>query len=617
MNDSNKVLDDIKRSMRLSDYINQFSISPLKKSGGEGKFIGFCPLHDNTKSPAFSVDDNRGLWHCFAGCGAGSIFDFWLIQHGYDSHDRGNFGLAVEGLAQELGVDIPEYKSEKKEISPTKIKAVLDSVSKAATKYLFEGEDKSAELAYDYLIDRGFTDELINKYRLGFLPENGRDAVKVITKAAGDEYGAKAAVAGGVLGESDGNQWTPLVGRILIPITDRYGNVLGFGAREVPGVKHYGEGKWINPTTTSVYDKSKVLFDGGELSRIKKATSVVICEGYLDAIAITESESPAIGLAVCGTATTPSHLEMLNGAEEITFMFDGDDAGMSATSKLTWAINKREDLYAVVLKDDVDPFDVVFGKKGGTTITELIEKAKPLLSVAIDVERERKEKNDDFDKWVANAISAIDSERNKNEFAALAAKKRGQDRAAYIRNISRINVKSINYADIEETKIDNNSAALISFVMNLDDDEKDALFYNLDDEDVIDVISNWLQVSSDLALSTMTAVLFGTPINKTELKKSDIDREIASLMSSSEEAVDITRPLKSTLALVSTNTKTIISHGGISDVTLKRLVGIRELNGMVADVTKQKNVLALTIDLAVDVSRLRAESDKRDDRGDE
>jgi DNA primase catalytic core len=613
MNATNNVLDDIKRSMRLSDYVNQFTISPLKKSGGEGKFMGFCPLHDNTNSPAFSVDDNRGLWHCFAGCGAGSIIDFWLVQHGYDPHDRASFGMAIEGLATELSVDVPEYKSEKKEISATKIKNVLGDIATAATNYLFDGEDDSAGLAYDYLISRGFTDALIEKYRIGFFPESGRDAMKVISKAAGDDYGMKAAIAGGVVNQSDGSEWTPLYGRIVIPIADRYGHVLGFGAREIPNVKHYGDGKWINPTTTSVYDKSKVLFDGGELARIKKPSSVVICEGYFDAIAITESESPAIGMAVCGTATTPSHLDLLHGADDITFMFDGDDAGMSATSKLTWAINKREDLYAVVLKNDVDPFDVVFGKKGDITISQLVEEAKPLLTVAVDVERERKTKNDDFDKWVANAISSIESDQGKNDLAAIAAKKRGQNRSAYIRNISRINVSSIKYADTEESKIDTNAASIIAFIMQLDDDEKDALFYNLDDEDVLDIINNWLQVSSDLAVATLTAVLFGDPIIKTDITKSDIDREIATLMSAEDDAVDITRPLKSTLALIASNAKPIISHGGMSETAVKRLVGIRELASQSVDVANQKNILALTIDLAIDVARLRAEADVRED----
>jgi len=613
MNAQNTTLDQIKSAMRLSDYVNQFTISPLKETGGKGKFMGFCPLHDNTNSPAFSVNDDKGVWHCFSNCGGGSIFDFWIIQHGYDSHDKSAFSLAVQGLAEELGVELPEYKSEKKEISPTRIKDTLDRVSIAATNYLFDSEDEGAEKAYDYLSGRGVTDEIIKKYRIGFLPDTNKVATKLITKAAGDDYSTRAAVAGGVLGESDGSHYTSLYGRIIIPITDRFGAVLGFGAREVPGVSHYGEGKWVNPTTTSVYDKSKILFDGGELSRNKKPSSVVICEGYFDAIAITESESNAIGLAVCGTATTPHHLEMLNSADEITFMFDGDDAGMNATSKLTWAINKREDLYAVILRDDNDPFDIVFKKNSDITISDLVEAAKPLLSVAIDIERERKTKNDDFDMWVANAISSIESDSNKNELAALAAKKRGQNRSAYIRNLSRVNVsKSIKYAEGATSVIDANSAALISFVMLLSDDEKDALFYNLDDEDVLDVLSHWLQVSSETALATMTAVLFGEPINKTEMSKTDIDREINGLLTH-EDTVDITRPLKSILALISANSRQIIATGRLSKANIKRLVGVRELLVMAENVEYHKNLLALTIDLAIDVARIKEEIEKKND----
>jgi len=601
MNANNKVIDDIKRSIRLSDYIGQFTLQPPKKSGGDGKFLALCPLHDNTKSPAMSINDAKGVWKCFAGCGGGSIFDFWLIQNSYDPHDRGNFGLAVEALAKELGIELPEYKSDKKEISTTRIKKVLGQISDLSVDYLLDSSDEEADVAYKYLTDRGITDRLIEKYRIGFLPESSKAASKMMKKAAGDEYGVKAAIAGGALHVSDdGEYYTSLYGRILIPITDRYGNVLGFGAREVPGVKHYGEGKWINPTSTPVYDKSKVLFDGGELARNRNPKSVVVCEGYLDAIAVTESESDAIGMAVCGTATMPGHLDLLNNIENVTFMFDGDDAGMSATSKLTWAVNKRQDLFAVVLKGGLDPFDIVFGDDKTTTISDLISSAKPLLGVAVDVSKELNESNDKFDRWVANALSAIDSEQDKNAFAELAAKKRGLSKSSYIRNISRINIKSVNYTDDEpvETKVDANSAALIAFVLNLNDDEKDALFYDLPDDYIVDVCKNWLKIDSGIALATFTSALFGEPIGDEDVSRIDIDREISALMGN--EDVDISRSLKAVFALLSNYSKTILA-GGVSELTMERFIHLRDLSNLISIRESQKDVLSLLIDLSVDV----------------
>jgi len=595
------VSNQIKSAVRLSDYVNQFTISPLKGSGGEGKFIGFCPFHDNTKTPAFSVNDNRGLWNCFSGCGAGSIFDFWLVQHGYDPHDRSNFGLAVEGLAKELDVELPEYKSEKKDISPTRIKKALDSIAAAATDYLMDSDDEAAVKAYDYIKDRGFTDRLIRKYRLGLLPDSNRAASKLIAKVVGDDYGVKAAVAGGALHQGDGEPYTSLWGRLLVPITDKFGSVVGFGAREVPGVLHHSEAKWINPTSTSVYDKSKLLFDGGEIARTKKLHKVVICEGYFDAIAVTESDFDAVGLAVCGTSTTPGHLDYISSADEITFMFDGDDAGMNATSKLTWAINKRDDLFAVLLPEGIDPFDVVFDPASSITIAELVGAAKPLLGVAVDVERKRKEKNDDFDKWVAHAIAALDSEFHKNDLAGLAAKKRGQTRSAYIRNLSRINVSSIKVNEVAESKIDTNSASLIAFMLSLSDDEKDGLFFNLDDETILSVLSQWLQMSSDLAVAVATNVLFGATLVDTDIPQREIDVEMARLMSSDDD-VDISRALKSALTSLGSFAREVISYSDTSERLVQRILGIRDLTLRADDIASQKDILALFIDLSVDIS---------------
>lgn len=596
------VTNQIKSAMRLSDYVNQFTISPLKGSGGEGKFIGFCPFHDNTKSPAFSVNDQRGLWNCFAGCGSGSIFDFWLVQHGYDPRDRGNFGLAVEGLAQEFGIEMPEYKSEKKEISPTRIKKALDAVATAATNYLLDSDDDSAVKAYDYIKSRGFTDRLIKKYRLGFLPDSNRAATKLIVKSVGDDYGVKAAIAGAALHQGDGEPYTSLWGRLTVPITDKFGNVVGFGAREVPDVPHHSEAKWINPTSTSVYDKSKLLFDGGEIARAKKLSKVVICEGYFDAIAVTESELDAIGLAVCGTSTTPGHLDYISSADEVTFMFDGDEAGMNATSKLTWAINKRDDLFAVLLPDGIDPFDVVFDPKGDLTISQLVSAAKPLLTVAVDVERKRKDKNDEFDKWVANAIAAIDSEFHKNDLAGLAAKKRGQTRSAYIRNLSRINVSSIKINEVHESKIDPNAASLIAFMLNLSDDEKDGLFYNLDDDTVVTVLKQWLQMSSDISLAVATSVLFGNSLIDSDIPQREIDVEMARLMSTEGEDVDISRALKSALSSLGAFAKELITRPSTSDSLVQRILAIRDLTLRSEDIAAQKDILALFIDLAVDIA---------------
>lgn len=283
---------------------------PLKKKSASN-FFACCPFH-NEKSASFSVSQNKQFYHCF-GCGAhGNAIDF-LMQY-----DRLSFPEAVEALAKQQGMEIPiENKSF---VKPEKNNSLYELMTKAAQFY--QQQLRQHLPAVDYLKKRGITGEVAKQFMLGYAPAGWDQLLKHLLKEK------KWLIDTGMLiKKDDGGAYDRFRERIMFPIHDRRGRIIGFGGRVIDK----GEPKYLNSPETPIFQKGHELYGlYHALKAHRELKRAVIVEGYMDVIALFQL-GVDYAVATLGTATTANHLQRLfRYTSEIIFCFDGDDAGRTA-----------------------------------------------------------------------------------------------------------------------------------------------------------------------------------------------------------------------------------------------------------------------------------------------
>ena len=309
-----RFLDEIRARVPLAQVIGQ-SVK-LTRKGRE--YSGLCPFH-NEKSPSFTVNEDKGFFHCF-GCGAHGDVITYLMRARHMS-----FPDAVEQLAGQAGLDLPEQTPQDRERE--KRQAGLHDVTEAAAKWFEEQLWKpSGKTALDYLRNRGLTDATIRRFRLGYSPDN-RTALKSALK----ELGEPLLIEGGLLinpeeGENR-ESFDRFRARVMFPITDRRGRVIAFGGR----IMGDGQPKYLNSPDTPLFHKGHNLY-GWALARedAAKTGTVLVAEGYMDVIALHQA---GFGNAVAplGTAVTEEQIELMwREVAEPILCLDGDAAGQRA-----------------------------------------------------------------------------------------------------------------------------------------------------------------------------------------------------------------------------------------------------------------------------------------------
>jgi DNA primase len=285
----------------------------LKKAGQN--FSACCPFH-NEKTPSFSVSPVKQFYHCF-GCGAhGTAISFLMEYSGL------GFVEAVKELSDSVGLTVPD--DGRRERTPEQEEASLslgEVLNQALTFY--RRELKRSEMAINYLKSRGLSGEIAAKFGLGFAPDDWQGL-----KAAVEDYSSAALKDAGLVIDSDeGRRYDRFRGRVMFPILDARGNVIGFGGRVIGD----GEPKYLNSPETPLFEKGRELYGLYQARRaIRDLKQVVVVEGYMDVVALAQ-HGVENAVATLGTATTPVHLEkLLRMAENLVFCFDGDKAGRKA-----------------------------------------------------------------------------------------------------------------------------------------------------------------------------------------------------------------------------------------------------------------------------------------------
>ena len=301
-------IDDIITRTDIVELIDGFV--SLKKKGKE--YMACCPFHDE-KTASFTVSPEKQFYHCF-GCGAHGTALGFLMEY-----ERLDFIEAVETLAQQLGLDVPRDTTPEIKDDFQECYILLEQANAYYKKML-----RDHQRAIDYLKSRGVSGEVAAKFDLGYSPEGFHNLLNQFKNAATEEQLIKI----GLIKQNEkGKKYDRFRNRIMFPIKDRRGRVIGFGGRaladEIP--------KYLNTPETPIFHKSDTLYGLYDARKNKETSeSIIVVEGYMDVVALAQNQIFNV-VATLGTATTTQHIQQLyRYTQEVIFCFDGDRAGRDA-----------------------------------------------------------------------------------------------------------------------------------------------------------------------------------------------------------------------------------------------------------------------------------------------
>jgi len=343
---------------------------PLRKAGKD--YQACCPFHDE-RTPSFTVSRDKQFYHCF-GCGAhGSAIGFLM------EYERMGFLEAVEELAHRAGLELPAQASGPRGPDLKPLYAILAEGASFYRRQLREHPQAGRAIAY--LKARGLTGEVAARFGIGFAPP-GWD---LLLRALGGRDGARERlIEAGLVVVQDGKHYDRFRDRIMYPIRDRRGRVIGFGGRVLGDQKP----KYLNSPETPVFHKGRELYGLHEAQQAsRQLPRLLVVEGYMDVIALAQHGIP-YAVATLGTATTADHVQrLLATAPEVTFCFDGDRAGRDAAWKALETClplaTGRQELRFLFLPEGEDP-DTLVRKEGAATFEARIRTAQSLSEVLFE-----------------------------------------------------------------------------------------------------------------------------------------------------------------------------------------------------------------------------------------
>lgn len=368
-------IEEVKTRINIADVVSEYvSLRP----SSVGSLKGLCPFHDE-KSPSFNVRPMQGFYHCF-GCGEGGDVYKFLQQM-----DKISFSEAVEKCAARVGYELHYEEGGASENQGQKAR-VLEANNAAAAFYQSQLMTEDATVGREFLKGRGFDKAAAELFGVGFAPKGWNNLTDHL-KTLG--FTVEELVFAGLATKSDRGAYDKFRGRLIWPIRDTTGQVIGFGARKL--FDDDQGPKYLNTSETLVYHKSSVLY-GIDLAKkdISKTQQVVVVEGYTDVMAC-HLAGVTTAVATCGTAFGDDHIRILNrmlSAEkdtpaQVIFTFDPDAAGQKAAMRAFNDSHKfSAQTFVAVGPDGLDPCDLR-SQKGDEAVRLMIENKKPLFEFAI------------------------------------------------------------------------------------------------------------------------------------------------------------------------------------------------------------------------------------------
>lgn len=378
----------------------------LRKRGGN--YLGLCPFH-NEKTPSFTVSPTKEIYKCF-GCGkSGNSISFIM------EHEKYSYVEALKWLAHRYNIEIEETDVNPEQKQRLLLHESLFAINNFAKNYfsdqLFNTEEGN-DVALSYLKHRGFREEIIKKFNIGFNPSENSAFANAAIKA---QYSKENLVSAGLIAERNGKIYDSYRGRIIFPIHNQSGKILGFGARLIG--KNDKAPKYINTPENEIYVKGKILY-GIYFARqaIDKADECLLVEGYTDVISLHQSGIENV-VASGGTALTPDQLRLIKKfTNNLTIIYDGDSAGIKAALRgLDLALEEGLDVKLLLIPDNEDP-DSYVNKVGAAKFSDFIKENKKDF-VLFQLEVMLQEAGNDISKKsaVVNHIAATLAKLNKVE----------------------------------------------------------------------------------------------------------------------------------------------------------------------------------------------------------
>jgi DNA primase len=372
--------DSVERVKQAADIVEVVSAhTDLRRQGA--RYVGLCPFHEE-RTPSFSVEPQEKLYHCF-GCGVGGdVIKFIEEKEGL------NFAEAVELLADRYGVELEreqeDPRAEAKRQHRRRLEQLLDRAAAFYGNYLWES--KEAAKARDYLAERGLREEVLRDFGVGYAP-SAWDKLLMAGQRAGFKVEELRGVGLVQRGRS-GGEYDRFRERIMFPIRDRRGRVLGFGGR---AMRPDQGAKYVNTAETDFFHKSNLLYGVDRAkAAIAKAGRAVVVEGYTDVLALHQAGiEEAVG--IMGTAITGEQVAALSGmVEEVVLALDADSAGQEAMLRAQRvAAGRRMRLRVAAMPAGEDPAEMMTAGDGPERFRGLMDGAEELTSFQVGLVLDR------------------------------------------------------------------------------------------------------------------------------------------------------------------------------------------------------------------------------------
>ncbi|AUG53891.1 DNA primase [Thalassospira marina] len=406
-------LDDLRARVGLADIVG--SSVKLIKRGRE--YSGLCPFH-NEKSPSFTVNEQKGFYHCF-GCGAhGDVISFVMNTRGL------TFVEAVEVLANQVGMDVPKPSREAQE-REKKAKTLYEVMEAACAFFERNLRMPEGREGLDYFHRRGLDDKTISDFRLGYAPDN-RAALKAALKR--EEIDERAMIEAGLLIEpEDRNRqsYDRFRGRVMFPILDRRGRVVAFGGRVMGDAKP----KYLNSPDTPLFHKGQLLYG---LPQAREASQhgaeIIVTEGYMDVIALHRAGYRG-AVAPLGTAVTEEQIgELWKMTNEPILCLDGDAAGkraaVRAAERALPILRPGKSLLFSILPEGEDPDSLMGAGDGMTRFRKILDQAVPLAELVWRLDTAGKpidtpERRAALEAAIGTRIAAIGDEAVRHQYQTM------------------------------------------------------------------------------------------------------------------------------------------------------------------------------------------------------
>ena len=411
----------------ISDYVK------LQKKGSS--YFGLCPFH-NEKSPSFSVSPSKQMYYCF-GCGAGGNVLTFIME--YENY---SFPEALKYLADRVGVELPQQEMNEEMKRQQDLRSRILELNKMAAKYYYyQLRTENGAHAMEYLKGRKLSDETIHRFGLGYSNKYGNDLYQYLkSKGISDELLAQSGLMN--VDEKRG-MYDKFWNRVIFPIMDVNGRVIGFGGR----VMGDGKPKYLNSPETRVFDKSRNLY-GLHIARTARKKYMLVCEGYMDVISMHQAGFTN-AVASLGTALTSQHASLLKRyTDEVILTYDSDEAGVKAALRAIPLLKEAGVATKVLSMEPYKDPDEFIKALGTEEFQKRIDQAQNSFLFEIDVLQRNYDMQDPqsktaFYEETAKKLMTFDQELERENYIEAVASRYGVGFDALRKLVNRMAMKNV------------------------------------------------------------------------------------------------------------------------------------------------------------------------------